>query len=265
MDGRQPAALGFGEIRPLQGLKGKILRLYPPPARESSAIYDDLELPPAGRRNASRPYVIMNMVSSVDGRTVVEGKSSRIGSETDRQTMRTLRSKSDAVMVGAGTLRAERLTLGLDDPTGVQPLAVIATSSGDIPLEANLIATGGQEVLVLAREDITVRSGEHRVLRLPADGAGNLDLGEALEVLKAEHAVDLLLVEGGPRLNYALISQNLADELFLTLAPKLVGGTPCESLAVLNGPVLAARDINLLSAHLAGDELFLRYGLHQGD
>lgn len=207
----------------------------------------------------------MNMVSSVDGRTTVEGKSSRIGSETDRQTMRTLRSKADAVMVGAGTLRAERLTLGLDDPAWPQPLAVIATSSGDVPLEGNLIAGEGQEVLVVVREEVTVRPGDHRVLRLPADGSGNIDLAEALEVLKAEEAVDLLLVEGGPRLNYSLVSQNLADELFLTLAPKLLGGTPRESLSIINGPILGERDINLLSAHLAGDELFLRYSLNQGD
>ncbi len=246
-------------------MKGKILRLYPLPARESSTIYEDLELPPAGRREASRPYVIMNMVSSVDGRIAVEGKSSRIGSETDRQTMRTLRSKADAVMVGAGTLRAERLTLGLDDPAWPQPLAVIATGSGDLPLESNLIANEGQEVLVISREQATVRPGDHRVLRLPADGSGNIDLPAALGALKAEQAVDLLLVEGGPRLNYSLISQNLADELFLTLAPKLVGGTPRESLSILDGPILAARDIKLLSAHLAGDELFLRYRLREPD
>jgi 2,5-diamino-6-(ribosylamino)-4(3H)-pyrimidinone 5'-phosphate reductase len=246
-------------------LTGKILRLYPPPAREisASAIYEDLELPPPVHSETSRPYVIMNMVSSVDGRIAVDGKSSSIGSETDRQTMRTLRSKADAVMVGAGTLRAEKLTLGLDDPGGPQPLAVIATSSGDIPLEANLITAEGQEVLVITREDITLHSGEHRVLRLSAEGSGDLDLGEALEVLKAEHAVDLLLVEGGPRLNYSLISEDLADELFLTLAPTLLGGTPDQSLTILNGPVLVTREMKLLSAHLAGDELYLRYGLRQ--
>jgi 2,5-diamino-6-(ribosylamino)-4(3H)-pyrimidinone 5'-phosphate reductase len=242
-------------------LTRKILRLYPLPAQERSAIYEDLELPPAGRRDASRPYVIINMVSSVDGRISLKGKSSGIGSETDRQTMRALRSKADAVMVGAGTLRAERLTLGLEDPDGPQPLAVLATSSGDIPLEGNLVAGEGQEVLVITHEGVTVHSGGHRVLRLSGGSPGRLDLAEALELLKAEHAVDLLLVEGGPRLNYSLVSNDLADELFVTLAPKLFGGTPDESLAILNGPILASRELNLLSAHLATGELYLRYDL----
>jgi riboflavin-specific deaminase-like protein len=243
-------------------LSGKVLRLYPLPSREISAIYEDLDLPPAERRDSSRPYVILNMVASVDGKVAIEGKASRIGSRTDRDTMRTLRSKADAVMIGAGTLRAEKLSLGLDDPAGPQPLAIIATSSGDVPLESNLVVGERQEVLVIAPEDITVRSGEPRVLRVCVDRSGSIDFRKALEILKAEYAVDLLLVEGGPSLSYYLISQNLADELFLTLAPKLLGGATEEVLTVLEGPALVeAEDINLLSAHLAGDELFLRYGL----
>jgi riboflavin biosynthesis pyrimidine reductase len=58
-----------------------------------------------------------------------------------------------------------------------------------------------------------------------------------------------------------LIAQNLADELFLTLAPKLLGGT---STALLDGPALAPTDAKLLSAHVAGNELFLRYTLSKG-
>ena len=244
-------------------MTGRLLRLYPPPTAEITvgAVYEDLELPPPERRYPSRPYVIINMVSSVDGRTNLEGKSSRIGSAIDRRIMRTLRSKADAVMVGAGTVRAERLSLGLDAPGGPQPLAVIATSSGEIPLERNLIASEGQEVLVISHEGVTLRSGEHRMLHLSGDGSGNIDLREALRVLNAEYAVDLLLVEGGPTLNHSLLSRDLADELFLTLAPKLLGGAMHGGRTIVEGAALSARDMNLLSVYLAGDELFLRYGL----
>ncbi len=248
-------------------MTGKLLRLYPLPSQEVSAIYEDLELPPRERRDDTRPYVIVNMVSSLDGKVAIEGKASRLGSQTDHQAMRTLRSKAGAVMIGAGTLRAEKLSLGLDDPAGRQPLAVIATNSGDIPLESNLIVGGGQEVLVITTEDAPdafadgLPGRRTAVLRVPSSPSGSKDLGEALRILKAEHAVDLLVVEGGPSLNHSLISQNLADELFLTLAPKLLGGTTEEVLTVLKGGALEAEDINLLSAYLAGDELFLRYGL----
>jgi len=244
-------------------LKARVLRLYPLPSTEITVgrVYEDLELPPPERLDPSRPYVIINMVSSVDGRAAVDGKSSRIGSEIDRRTMRALRSKADAVMVGAGTLRAERLSLGLDAPAGPQPLAVIVTGSGDIPLETNLVAVEGQDVLVVTHEGVAFRSGEHDVLRPSAERSGNLDLAEALVFLNANYAVELLLVEGGPSLNHSLLSQNLADELFLTLAPSLLGGTLHRGSTILDGPALSVGEMNLLSVHLAGDELYLRYRL----
>ena len=247
------------------------LRLHPLPTREISAhgIYEDLELPPAcGHRRASRrPYVLINMVSSLDGRTTVEGKALSIGSETDRQVMRTLRSKADAVMIGANTLRAERLSLGLDEPARSQPIAVILTNTGNLPLQSNLIRHERQKVLVLVPESCpeeAMRGLSRRsdVLRSPTTRCGAIDIEEALKVLRAEHAVELLLVEGGPTLNHAMISRNLADELFLTLAPKLLGGSRNEALGILKGQPVTPEEprlVNLLSVHAAGDELFLRY------
>jgi riboflavin-specific deaminase-like protein len=246
----------------------KILRLYPPPAREVSAIYEDLDLPPAGRRDAARPYVITNTVSSVDGRTTMEGKAAGIGSRTDRRTMRTLRSKADAVMIGAGTLRAEKLSLGLDvTDGGRQPLAIVVTGSGEVPVEEHLVVEDGQEVLILLSDAAPEGVFERLrvlapVMKAPAGPGGTLDLAAALRTLKAERGVESLVAEGGPGLNRALISRNLVDELFLTVAPELLGGSA--ALTLLRGPTLRARDrptLDLASIHLSGDELFLRYSL----
>ena len=250
---------------------GKLLRLYPPPAQElqPEGIYGDLELPPSGRTGASpRPYAVINMVSSVDGKASAGGGSSGIGDQTDRRVMRTLRSKADAVMIGANTLRAEKLSLGLDEiAPGPQPLAVIATKTGDLPLESNLIVGECQEILIVTTQDAPKNLDRHlcgtaRVLRAPATNSGDINLAELLEVLKGEYAIEVLLVEGGPNLSHALISQNLAHELFLTLAPKLLGGASNEPLTILNGPALVPiREVKLLSAHSADSELFLRYAL----
>jgi 2,5-diamino-6-(ribosylamino)-4(3H)-pyrimidinone 5'-phosphate reductase len=246
----------------------KVLRLYPPPGREVSAIYEDLDLPPSWRRDAARPYVIINTVSSVDGRIAIEGKAAGIGSTTDRRTMRTLRSRADAVMIGAGTLRAEKLSLGLDPTDGVpQPLAIIVTDTGDVPLEEHLIVKEGQEVLILLSDAAPKRVVERLrtlapVLRAPADSTGAVDLAKALLALEAERGVESLVVEGGPGLNHALISRHLVDELFLTMAPELLGGTAAQTLTLLRGSTLPARPtLELLSIHVADGELFLRYSL----
>ena len=251
-------------------MKGKLLRLYPLPAQEllEEGIYEDLELPPPGRRDPSRPYVILNMVSSIDGRTAVGGKASRIGSETDRRVMRTLRSKADAVMIGAGTLRAERLSLGLDEHSrAAQPLAVIVTKTGNLPLGTNLIIGEQQEVVVITAEDASEADvetlGDHAsVLQLPAALSGGVNLEEALKLLEATRGVDLLLVEGGPTLNYSLVSQGLADELFLTLASKLLGSRGWDARTLLEGPEFSlpkSPKAELVSIHLSGNELYLRY------
>ncbi len=201
------------------------------------------------------------MISSLDGATSVGGKASPLGSPVDRQTMRNLRAKAGAVMVGAGTLRAEKLTLGLDDPPrGRQPLAVVVTSGGDIPL-GNLAIGEDQQLLVL-----TTRSAEvprlpnrARLRALSSNRGGALDVREALRALKAEHGVEVLLVEGGPGINNSLLSENLADELFLTIAPKLVGGT--SKRTILQGPTTIATALEPLSVHQASAELFCRYRL----
>ena len=247
-----------------------ILKVYPHPEQEVSAIYEDLDLPPTGNREGARPYVIINTVSSVDGRTVMEGKAAGIGSTADRRTMRTLRSKVDAVMIGAGTLRAEKLSLGLDPTDGVrQPLAIIVTDTGDVPLEEQLIVKGGQEILILLSDAAPRRVAERLrglapVMSAPASSTGAVDLQAALRALQAERGVESLVLEGGPGLNHALISRQLVDELFLTVAPELLGGSAERALTLLRGPALPARDrpsLDVASIHLSGAEIFLRYSL----
>ena len=210
------------------------------------------------------------MVCTVDGRTTIAGKASGLGSEADRRVMRTLRSKADAVMIGGGTLRAEKLSLGLDaeDPRP-RPIAVISTNTGDVPLARNLLRDERQRVLVLLAEGAG-KSAERRItdlaeVRYVPSASGAIDLAEALKILKSDYNVERLLVEAGPTLNQALISSNLADELFITLSPTLLlGGGGPDASAGISDPLPKPRSLSLLSAHLLGDELFLRYAIGGG-
>jgi 2,5-diamino-6-(ribosylamino)-4(3H)-pyrimidinone 5'-phosphate reductase len=253
------------------------LRLLPEPTARLTGekVYSNISFP----KRDKRPYVIMNMVSSLDGKATVRGKASQIGSSTDRTLMRVLRARVDAVMVGAGTLRAEKLRLDVPEDLArdresrglkPQPLAIIATTSGDIPLEENLLGFSPDNLLILSsptasRSHLKAFSSMALVEVVPSETENShADLTDTLENLKGTYAVDSLLIEGGPALNHSLIHSGLVDELFLTLSPKLLGGEGPGTLSVLYGPLLPSwqTELELISVHLSGSELFLRYETH---
>jgi riboflavin-specific deaminase-like protein len=238
-------------------------------AENGGDIYYGLEFPRSGPDkpgSPSRPYVVVNMVSSVDGKARVgDGGVSGLGSPVDRSVMRSLRAKADAVMVGAGTVRAERLSLGLDEagmdrqPTGI----IVSSGTESLPFE-NLVSLGEQRVVVLSATDMRdVTEDRIEVLRAPTLGSGAVDLRATLEILKGNEGIEILLVEGGPSLNAALFARGLVDELFLTLAPKLLGGSAGTGSAatILDGAAEGRlpASLRLLSAFVVGDEMFLRY------
>jgi len=87
-------------------------------------------------------------------------------------------------------------------------------------------------------------------------------LENSLRILQCEHAVGVLVVEGGPGLNHSLVSKNLVDELFLTLAPKLLGGLRSGALTLIERPGLSPSQspkVELVSVYRSDDELYLRY------
>ena len=238
----------------------------------SRSIYEDIQLPIDTATNttimAKRPYLFINIVQSADAKTAIEGKASGLGTDVDRSVMRTLRSRADAVMVGGGTVRAERLSLSLDaEDSRPVPRAVILTNTGDLPLESNLVRDHRQDVLVLlsdsADKGVEGRLGRlAEIRRVPATRSGAIDVANALEIMKSEYGIDILLCEGGPALNQALISANLADELFITVAPLLVGANTSEEQRTF--PSAQSGDpipLRLISSHAVGEELFLRYSL----
>lgn len=228
------------------------------------------------RAAQDRPYTVINAVTSLDGKASVGGRSGNIGGETDRLAMRNLRSGVDALMIGAGTLRAEKLSMGVPDHLAKrrasrgkpeQPLAVILSKSGDVPFE-NLVGPSPQNTLVFVPEETAQHGIENlpaRVCASPSREDGTLDLIQILAMLKEEYAVSFLLIEGGPSLNHSLLDQNLADELFLTISPKILGGSRQDYLTVVEGDLLRNHPAHNAgpptSIHLSEGHLFLRYAV----
>jgi riboflavin-specific deaminase-like protein len=259
-----------GEARPAM-LEALLPPGPPRPAADQVEAFGLWERPPLP---AGRVRLLVNMVSSVDGRATLGGKSAPISSRADRELFHALRAASDAILVGAGTVTIERYGRTIASPEvrrmraarGMpeEPLACIVSGrlavSADVPLmresEARVViltASGGELPTSAATVDY-IRSG----------GGGMVDLAAGLAELRERHGVHTVLCEGGPHLTRELIARGLVDELFLSIAPALAGGDPPagSALRILAGQELEeAAQLELRGVLRSGSGLFLRYGV----
>lgn len=193
---------------------------------------------------ADRPYTLVNFVASVDGRATVGGRSAPLSDEGDRALFHLLRESVDAVIAGTNTLRVERYGRLIKD-AGVrerrsarglrpEPLAAVVSRSGQVPYEIPLFSEPEAQIVefTAASEPRPVAAQRELVSLEP----GEVRLAEVAHRLRTQHGVRTLLCEGGPTLFGSLVAEGLVDELFLTLAPKLVGGE--DNPAILSGPPL---------------------------
>lgn len=227
------------------------------------------ELNLVGAAHSDRPHTIVNFVASADGHAAFRGRSRWLSDEADRELFHGLREHVDAVMAGTGTLRAERYGRMVRDPERRQrraasglnpePLSVIMSRSGDVPTDIPLFADPGSRVVVFTSSALRTAglAAEVDVVRLDP---GELTLTTMMRRLRSTYDVRSLLCEGGPTLFGALLQENLVDELFLSLAPKLTGGGSAP--AITAGAELAElREMSLVWALELDDALYLRYAL----
>lgn len=189
---------------------------------------------------ADRPWVALDMITSVDGATAVAGRSGGLGSPADKVVFRSLRALADVVLVGAGTARAEdygppRLDTELQAAraaAGQHPLPSVAvvTNRGALDPRARLFADGHRPLVVVPTQvPAAARASLEAVAELVDAGEAEVDLGAALRALRARGA-RVVVCEGGPTLNAALFADDLVDEVCISYAPLVVGG-PAERLA----------------------------------
>lgn len=222
-----------------------------------------------------RPFVYVNMAMTADGKiTSSRREYPKFTSDTDRRTMDRLRAEADAILVGAGTLRADDPPLHVRDPEmrayrrslGKPDALVNVLVSASVSVDpGSRFFSGGPASgrIVATVEDapldrLAAIEGRAEIWRL---GRGSVDLPELLSRLRAR-GVERLLVEGGGELNWGFVRDDLVDEIFVTVAPALLGGRDAPTLCEGEGLAMAARRrLRLLSAEPIGDEVFTRWAV----
>jgi riboflavin biosynthesis pyrimidine reductase len=194
-----------------------------------------------------RPLVGMNFVATVDGRATIEGRSGPIGSDADTAMLVGLRKRFEAVMIGAGTMRVERYG-------PMEPLVVLVSGRLDLPWEAPLFEDEAGEALIFTAAETDPPETAASVEVVRHEGAVNL--GDALRYLRRERGIRAVLSEGGPHLHAQMQADGLVDDLFLTIAPKLSGGS---APRITEGSLPEVADLELAWLLEEDGELFARY------
>lgn len=215
------------------------------------------------------PFLRVNMVTSVDGAATDEhGRTGALGGETDTEIFRALRALADAILVGAGTVRAEgygphrlradlrerRQADGRDSPAPI----VVVSRSLELDYAGPLFTEADVPTVVLTCEAAPTdrRRQAERAGRVLVSGGEEVDLAAGLERLRTDEGLAHVVCEGGPCLNVPLFAASLVDELCITFAPRLIGEGP-RILRELGRP----RDLDLVSLCEQDGELYARYAV----
>jgi 2,5-diamino-6-(ribosylamino)-4(3H)-pyrimidinone 5'-phosphate reductase len=240
-------------------------------------VYNDLAFPTL----AGRPYVFANFVQTVDGKVNVLANPRAywpLGSETDHETLLQLRAHADVMLHGKHTavflrhldklgtraFQERRGTLGKDRPMlyGI----ISAHPDGTLAPYLENPPPGTSSLLITTREarvPINVAAAA-QVVRF---GDNQVDL-HALSGFLHEQGHRTILLEGGPTLLASFLAADLLDELFVTIAPKIVGSKNHSTLTMVEGTLFApdqVKRLQLISVRQVEDEVYLRYLLRRKD
>jgi riboflavin-specific deaminase-like protein len=218
----------------------------------------------ADKAPPDRPYLIVNMVSSLDGKATIEWRTKGLSTDLDRELFHRLRTQVDAVMVGAGTVRTERYgrmtkseelrSARVAEGLAPDPLAIVVSARLDLPADLPLLNEPEQRVVIATHSDATLPGpGEHVVYERTGE-----DLPLLMARLREHHGVRSVLCEGGPTLNSHLLSAGLVDELWLTLNPKLAGGAAALTI-VAGRELVEPLELEPVSVAEGGGDLFTRW------
>ncbi len=229
---------------------------------------DPIQLYAADERPGSpeRPWVMLNMISSIDGAISIDGVSGGLGGPADKRVFSAIRGVADVILVGSGTVVAENYRRpqtppeiqGMRVERGQSPLPrlAIVTNRLNVPRHHQVLDAEHPPIIVTHEQ---APADKRRALEDKAEivvaGESAVDVEVALEHLGAL-GMRVVLLEGGPTLNAAVVTADRLDELCLTLSPLVVGG---DGAGIVNGAMQSERRFHLDRLLQEDDLAFFRY------
>jgi riboflavin-specific deaminase-like protein len=220
-----------------------------------------------------RPRVILNFAMTIDGKvSTAKLTPSGFTSAFDKHRLLEIRSLADALMVGKNTLQIDQMSMGLPDEAlrrarvqrgqSAYPIRVVISNSGNLSIHLKIFDHRFSPIVIYSTtrmpENIQTELRTKSELHLSTND--RLNLREVLNDLYETRQVRTLVCEGGPQLARALAELDAVDELFLTIAPLLLGGTGAPGLLGTPGSFLpSSRVYRIESINVEADECYLHY------
>jgi 2,5-diamino-6-(ribosylamino)-4(3H)-pyrimidinone 5'-phosphate reductase len=225
-----------------------------------------------------RPYVIINCAMSADGKiSTFERRQVRISGKSDLARVDALRAKSDAIMVGVGTVLADNPSLRVKSEQlrmkrkssgkPENPLRVVADSLARTPSDAQVLGKRPGDGCIIS---ISHAAPKDRLANLACRceivqcGQDRVNLRELLSIL-SEKDVNTLMVEGGGTLNWSMIREGLVDEICVYVGALIIGGKDAPTPMDGEGFPSDFPKLELISIERLDDGALLRWQLADSD
>ncbi|MFI5323850.1 MAG: bifunctional diaminohydroxyphosphoribosylaminopyrimidine deaminase/5-amino-6-(5-phosphoribosylamino)uracil reductase RibD, partial [Thermodesulfobacteriota bacterium] len=211
------------------------------------------------------PFVTLKLAATLDGKIATHtGDSKWIGSEAQRETAHRLRNKSDAVMLGIGTLLKDdpSLNVRLNKKTGRQPVPIVIDTKLKTPVKSNIFSIHERVIIVTGEShDLVKRKRlENRgatIIEVGIERNGMLDLTELVRRL-GKREITNVLIEGGSKTAAQSLKSGIVDKVVFFYAPKLIGADGLSMVGDLGtSSVTDALYISSLKIKKLGDEIMV--------
>jgi riboflavin-specific deaminase-like protein len=240
---------------------------------DSSSSMTNSSAYPGNAASRQRPLVILNLAATADGKVSTNRYTpTRFTSARDKQRLLEIRGLVDAILVGRNTLETDQMAMDLPDERLRQwrrregkseyPLRVILSRSGNISTTLRVFEKGNAPILIYSTERMASSQrtllSERATVHLTDNG--EIDILWLLWHLYQHYQVRSLVCEGGPTLVKSLAQADVIDEIYLTIAAKIFGGSAAPGLTGLPGEFLpASREFGLIDIDRGDNECYLRY------
>jgi 2,5-diamino-6-(ribosylamino)-4(3H)-pyrimidinone 5'-phosphate reductase len=227
-----------------------------------------------------RPSVALVLAMSLDGKIATTRRDPvTFTSRRDRERLHALRDRSDAILLGARTVRVEDLPLlptaeraAMRTRAGLTrlPLRAVVSASLDLPTSGRALERRvGAPVVIFTTERAPAerrRVLEEEGVAVEVAGTERVDLERAVALLGSRYACRRVLAEGGGTLAFALFERDQVDEVYLTVCPVVIGGEAAPTAADGAGFTKEMiRRAELVEWSAGGEgEIFLKYAMRRG-